>query len=483
MKRPRPISLVTLLCVLWALPAMAEPHALNWQHDLEAAKATAKQTGRLVLVHFWMPECAPCVMLDQNVFSQPGVAGAIEAQFVPVKLNANENPGTAQGLGITRVPTDVIITPDGQIVGKLISPPTPSAYIAEITQTANRYASRFGSAFADAAARATSPPQLNAAYAKLPVNPAAPPAVLAGLATSPSMPQINAVGGGMPPVARPVTNSTWPTAAATNQYQSPTNQYQSSFATSQIVPPATPGSTNMFGTPPAPGGVGVSVATAPVATAPVMQAPPAIVDNRYAQAPTNEVLNSPVASAGAPSIPPAAPLLPQQTSIPSTGPTSAAPTAPAASQAAAEPLSAAPRFEQPAASPSGEAMLPAGSPPLGFDGFCTVSMRTHWQWAPGNPQWGAVHRGRTYLFAGQAEQQQFLQNPDYYAPALSGVDPVLAVEHRQVVPGRREHSIDYDNQIYLFASEATLEQFSANPERYAASVRQAMGIDRGQLVR
>jgi YHS domain-containing protein len=43
--------------------------------------------------------------------------------------------------------------------------------------------------------------------------------------------------------------------------------------------------------------------------------------------------------------------------------------------------------------------------------------------------------------------------------------------------------LDYDNLFYLFASEATLQQFAANPERYAASVRQAMGIERGRLVR
>lgn len=101
----------------------------------------------------------------------------------------------------------------------------------------------------------------------------------------------------------------------------------------------------------------------------------------------------------------------------------------------------------------------------------------------GDPRWGAIHRGRTYWFASQQEQQQFLQKPDYYAPALSGNDPVLAIEHKQIVPGLREHSLDYDNLIYLFASEATLEQFTANPERYAASVRQAMGIERGRLVR
>ena len=59
----------------------------------------------------------------------------------------------------------------------------------------------------------------------------------------------------------------------------------------------------------------------------------------------------------------------------------------------------------------------------------------------------------------------------------------MAVDHRQQVPGKREHSIDYDNLFYMFSSEATLQQFAASPERYATSVRQAMGIPRGRLAR
>jgi hypothetical protein len=35
----------------------------------------------------------------------------------------------------------------------------------------------------------------------------------------------------------------------------------------------------------------------------------------------------------------------------------------------------------------------------------------------------------------------------------------------------------------MFCSEATLQQFTANPERYAVGVREAMGIPRGRLVR
>ena len=118
-------------------------------------------------------------MLEQNVFNQPGVAGAIEAQFVPVKLNANENSATATGFGITRVPTDVILTPDGQVVGKLISPPTPAAYIAEMSQVATQFATKGGQAFAKAAAAAPAPSQLNSAYANLQVAPNTVPAATA----------------------------------------------------------------------------------------------------------------------------------------------------------------------------------------------------------------------------------------------------------------------------------------------------------------
>jgi len=127
--------------------------------------------------------------------------------------------------------------------------------------------------------------------------------------------------------------------------------------------------------------------------------------------------------------------------------------------------------------------LPAGAPPLGFDGYCPVSMRNNWKWVPGDPRWGIVHRGRTYWFAGQTEQQQFWADPDRYSPALSGMDPVMAIDHQQQVAGKREHSIDYDSLFYMFSSEATLAQFTANPERYAVGVRQAMGIPRGRLVR
>lgn len=120
---------------------------------------------------------------------------------------------------------------------------------------------------------------------------------------------------------------------------------------------------------------------------------------------------------------------------------------------------------------------------MGFDGYCPVSMRNTWRWVAGDPRYGVVHRGRTYWFATAEEQRQFWTDPDRYTPALSGMDPVLALDHKQQVPGKREHSLDYDGLFYMFASEATLQQFTANPQKYSTGVRQAMGIQRGRLVR
>jgi len=436
-------GLLLLAVLTW--PAYAQSQTIPWRGNFEAAKAEAGQSGRLVLVHVWTEDCAPCIALEQNVFSQPGVAGALEAKFVPVKLNANENPAMATGMGVTRVPTDVVLDAKGQVVGRLISPATPMAYIAELTRVANDYASQSGRALDDVVATAPHATQLNSAYTDLDVTPWTPPAV----------PQASQVGA----------------------------RYAASAPIG--VPPALPSAASSL-----PAGVGPAASSASGSTATTMQPTPSVVDNRYAQATASMPPSAASPGLGTTDRYPAGP--PQTPTVASPG--ASAQMMPAdrqitTNQYAASPASSAPLQTATASAPTRSAAapdpsrLPPGAPPLGFDGYCPVSMRGVWQWVPGDPQYGAIHRGRTYWFTGAREQQQFLANPDYYSPALSGIDPVMAIEHHQQVPGRREHSIDYDNLFYMFSSEASLQQFTANPERYAAGVRQAMGIARGGAVR
>lgn len=111
-----------------------------------------------------------------------------------------------------------------------------------------------------------------------------------------------------------------------------------------------------------------------------------------------------------------------------------------------------------------------GTMPLGMEGYCPVTLAEKGQWVEGRVQWGARHRGRTYLFAGEAQQRAFLADADRYAPALSGDDPVVAFDAGKSVPGQRRYGVTYQARIYLFSSPETRTTFSANPQRYTAQV-------------
>ena len=412
---------------------------VKWSGDLEAAKATAKASGKLLLVHFSTPSCGPCRVLDSQVFNQPTVAGPIHQKFVPVKINADQSQALAQSFGITQVPTDVIVTPQGQVVRKLVSPSSPMAYVSRMTEIAAAHASKGGAGFQLAAAQSPYVGAANNAYANLDIPSSnQPPAA----ATAP-------VAAAQPAAPQQVNN---PYMASGRYGQSP-------------AVGASEGPTNQGPTTPRPAPQ-VAAAQVPGAqAAPLQVAPTTTAGNLATQAPAqNSFVNNPYAAQGAAKPQPAG-----QASVagavapkPSTNPAASNP--PATAQASAP-------------------QLPPGSPPLGFEGYCPVTMKKSWKWARGDAKWGAIHRGRTYLFAGATQRDEFLKNPDMFSPAMSGLDPVLALEQGKQTPGLRKFALEYQNQFYLFSSEESLNKFWTNAEGYAQGVRQAMTAQPGRTVR
>jgi protein disulfide-isomerase len=131
-------------------------------------------------------------------------------------------------------------------------------------------------------------------------------------------------------------------------------------------------------------------------------------------------------------------------------------------------------------------------PPIGLEGYCVVSLHAYNKavvdaqtagispdptlkgWVKGNKKFGAIHRGRLYLFANADAQKTFLADPDRYAPALSGYDPVIFNETQKLVDGKRAIGLSYNGQVYVFASEDSLHKFEASPKPFAETVYQAM---------
>jgi thiol-disulfide isomerase/thioredoxin/YHS domain-containing protein len=192
---------------------------------------------------------------------------------------------------------------------------------------------------------------------------------------------------------------------------------------------------------------------------------PTLIDEGRAAPPASATWPTAPPTSPNPSAPP--PAAPPSWAMPFAGPPPGAPPTAAASPPGA--------WTSPGGSMPPEAGIAPQNPPLGLDGYCPVTLAEKKLWVVGDRAWGAIHRGRTYLFAGPDEQRRFLQgdNPDRYAPVLGGHDVVRAVEQGQMIPGHRRHGLFFGGQIYLFADEAALETFSRNAHHYADRALQA----------
>ena len=110
MHRINKLSLAAVALFVLTSGSLAQ-QPIHWEISLNAAKQKASRSGRLVLIEFSAPWCGACRAMENEVFNQPGVGRAIEANFVPVHLNSDYSAETATQYGVTKLPTTVLIAP------------------------------------------------------------------------------------------------------------------------------------------------------------------------------------------------------------------------------------------------------------------------------------------------------------------------------------------------------------------------------------
>jgi len=383
--------------------AAGAPQA-RWQTTLESAKRLAAQNNQLVLIHFWAPYCTACRRMDQEVFPDPTVVATLQNYYVPVKINTEYFPATAKQYSITSLPTDLIITPQGQVVGKF-----------EGMVKASEYAARLGQVAASGHAQAP------AVYAQIPQG-------------QPAQPPVNAYA----PAGAAGNMYAAPGVAADASATAPANAapvQHPAYAQAPVAAIANPSTAAVpaYGGPTAPGFAAPQ--GTPFPQAPVQQqALPATSGLPAANGVAANINPYAGMAPGAPTMTPSAPTLPPNA---------------------------------PAMTPPPAAAAASGGPQLGLEGFCPVQLVEAQKWVPGDRRWGVIHQGRVYLISGPNEQARFYANPDAYAPVLSGNDAVVAAESGQMVPGLRQYGVYYGNHVYLFSSEQSLVKFERAPDRYA----------------
>jgi thioredoxin 1 len=500
------------------------PGAISWVNDLNTAQRQASASGKLILVHFWSSTCPPCRFMTERVFPNRQVIQIISQDFVAVKVNVEQNPQLAKQFGVSAVPTCFILTPAGEVLQKWVGASEPTRYAQQLSEVRAKWKTQLAQQAGPPAFAGINPATPPAGIHAPSNGGTIPPS---HVPTQPSLsPQLGALSSGsiptqpqrtdLPPGPPPVRSSqnSWgnqfstsgaPAPPTNPSLGPPVGPHGVAHAPSGGVPTASPHPmAGVFGGPsnlppatgtPSPGdsvrsnnlqhgpqsrtwfaGMGPEI--------PGQSSPTASIPNQEIDSPQNppEALTLATASSQPPAAGPKAGALtseaPMQGYQGSASSPSLAGTDVTTGQPPA-PWSQAPPAGNPKATFDrrgplvGEtAAASPGNPPLGLEGFCPVQLTDFGRWVPGNPQWGIIHEGRTYLFAGPTERAKFAADPDRYAPVLSGYDVVIAAEKGVLVPGKREFGGWYRGRVYLFASEQTLRQFDQDPNRYLSKLSQ-----------
>ena len=116
-------SLITELIHLKVIMSKNIIHLSDATFETEVLQSTVP-----VLVDYWAEWCGPCKMIAP-ILEQ--VAAENEGKIVIAKLNVDENPKTAQALGITSIPT-MNIYKGGQIVKTIVGAKPKPALLADL---------------------------------------------------------------------------------------------------------------------------------------------------------------------------------------------------------------------------------------------------------------------------------------------------------------------------------------------------------------
>lgn len=384
------VSLTFSLCLVLTAAAQAQvAESIRWENDFDKASALARETNRLLLVHFYGGNCPPCKLMDVNVFANQTVVAELNRNFVMMKADMAVHGALAKKLNASLMPTDVALKPNGQVMHRregYIVPERFLAYLAFLRKQANIGDPTPG--------RGRTPSE--ALYAGSPV--------VHAPAFQPVAPQ-------QPFTATPVRQEHQAIQSVPASASAPAQNIAAASEVHGLQDPFT---------------------KQPVAAS----AQPAVPVGMHAER------GNPVRSPG----PEPAPALSVdvESNLFQTA-ESAAPTVPAATTIEL---------------------------PLGMEGYCPVVLCDEERWVSGNPAYFAMFQGKVYRFSDEAAMTRFVQTPLKYAPVAMGEDIVLMVDRNKKSVGLRKYGVWFQDRVYLFSSQQTLDAFAARPEHYAEIARQ-----------
>ncbi len=124
------IQVAGYLCALLVVSASASGG--GWEHDFETAWRRARDSEQPLLIHFYADWCGPCRNMERNVLNTAEVLSALTMNVVGVKVESDARRDLTQRYGITTLPSDVIIAPNGNVLHRASGSTSSSGYVAKL---------------------------------------------------------------------------------------------------------------------------------------------------------------------------------------------------------------------------------------------------------------------------------------------------------------------------------------------------------------
>jgi thiol-disulfide isomerase/thioredoxin len=121
-------AVALILCVREGVSADPPPGGIQWQTDLHAAHRLSRQTNRPMLFVFGADWCTWCKKLEKTTLTDRELVTYINANFVPIHIDADRDPRVAEILEAEAFPCAVVLSPNADLLGRINGFKDPAGY-------------------------------------------------------------------------------------------------------------------------------------------------------------------------------------------------------------------------------------------------------------------------------------------------------------------------------------------------------------------
>ena len=97
---------------------------INWETNYNTALEKAVKENKAIMIDFYTDWCTICKIMETNVYLDKEIASNINYNFVPLKINAEDNEENVKLLtnkyNISAFPSGVFINTNGFIIKKIL---------------------------------------------------------------------------------------------------------------------------------------------------------------------------------------------------------------------------------------------------------------------------------------------------------------------------------------------------------------------------